>query len=65
MCHLSMKFPDMFDQNPPYTSDRIEAKFILIKNTLSRLDLEPKGQDHGKNQKPMPHEAINMPPLKI
>ena len=63
MCHLSMKFPDMFVS--VYTSDTIGAKFILIKNTLSRLDLEPKGKDHGKNQKPMPHGAINMPPLKI
>ena len=33
----------------------------LIK-TLSRLDLESKGQGHSKKQKPMPWGTKNMPP---
>ena len=31
MCHLSMKFSDMFDQNSPCTFDKIREKPILIK----------------------------------
>ena len=31
MCQMSMKLPDMFDQNPPNTIDKIVAKHIPIK----------------------------------
>ena len=47
--HLSMKLSDMFDQNPPCTSDKIREKPILI---------------HSKNRKPMPWGTKNMPPKK-
>ena len=65
MCHLSMKLSDMCDQNPPYTFDKIREKPILMRKTLSRLDLESNGQGHSKNQKPIPWGTKNMPPKKI
>ena len=63
MCHLSMKFSDMFDQNPDCTFDTIRDKHIPIK-MLPQLDLESKGQGHSKNQKIMPQGALNMPSTK-
>ena len=65
MCHLFMKLSDTFDQNPLCTFDKIREKPILIKKTLSQLDLESKGHGHSKNQKTIPQGAINMPPKKI
>ena len=40
MCHLSMKLSDKFDPNQMYTSDKIVAKHISVKETLIKLDLE-------------------------
>ena len=31
MCHLSMKLSGTFDQNPPYTFDKIREKVIPMK----------------------------------
>ena len=55
MCHLCMKLSNKFDPNQMYTSDKIVVKHISVKETLLKLDLEPKGQDHSKQQ--------NSPPL--
>ena len=48
MCHLSMKLSDKFEQNQMYTSDKIVVKHISVKETLLKLDLEPKGQGYSK-----------------
>ena len=48
MCHLSMKLSDMFEPNPMYPSDKIVVKHISVKETLLKLDLEPKDQGHSK-----------------
>ena len=48
MCHLSMKLSDKFEPNQMYTSDKIVVKHISVKETLLKLDLEPKGQDYSK-----------------
>ena len=53
MCCLSMKLSDMFDPKPMNTSDKTVVKHIPVKETFLMLDLEPKGQDHRKNQKIM------------
>ena len=50
MCHLSTKLPDMFDPNPMYTSDKIVAKHISVKETVLKFDLEPKDQGHSKKR---------------
>ena len=50
MCHLSMKLSDKFDPNPNYSSDKIVVKHISVKETIFKLDLEPKGQGHSKQQ---------------
>ena len=50
MCHLSMKLSDKFDPNQMNTSDKIVVKHISVKETLLKLDLEPKGQGHSKQQ---------------
>ena len=50
MCHLSMKLSDKFDPNQMYTSDKIVIKHISVKETLLKLDLEPKGQGYSKQQ---------------
>ena len=41
----------MFDQTPPHTLDKIMAKLVPMK-TISKLDLQPKGQGHS-NPHPM------------
>ena len=51
MCHLCMKLSNKFDPNQMYTSDKIVVKHISVKETLLKLDLEPKGQGHSKQQK--------------
>ena len=33
-----------------YTSDKIVVKHISVKETLLKIDLEPKGQGHSKQQ---------------
>ena len=45
-----------------YTSDEIVVKHISVKETLLKLDLEPKGQDYSKqlNNK---QGNKNIPPL--
>ena len=48
MCHLSMKLSDNFEPNQIYTSDKIVVKHISVKETLLKLDLEPKGQGYSK-----------------
>ena len=48
MCQISMKLPVMFDENPPHTFDKI-VENRLQQKTLSKLDLEPKGQGHSRN----------------
>ena len=50
MYHLSMKVSDKFDPNQIYTSDKIVVKHISVKETLLKLDLEPKGQGHSKQK---------------
>ena len=60
MCHLSMKLSDKFDPNQMYTSDKIVVKHISMKETLLQLDLEPKGQGYGNNNK---QGNKNIPPL--
>ena len=57
MCHLSMKLSDMFDPNPPHTSDKIVVKPISVKETFSKLDLEPTCQGQHKIQKTKTYET--------
>ena len=68
MCHLSMKLSDKFDPNQMYTSDKIVIKHISVKETLLKLDLEPKGQGYSKQQNnkqvnKIVHLLINRPRL--
>ena len=44
-----MKLSDIFDQIQCIL-DKIVIKHISVKETLLKLDLEPKGQGHGKQQ---------------
>ena len=46
MCHLSMKLSDKFDPNHMYSPDKILVKHISLKETLLKLDIEPKDQGH-------------------
>ena len=50
MWHISRQLFDKFDPNQMYTSDKIVVKHISVKETLLKLDLEPKGQGHSKQQ---------------
>ena len=50
MCHLSMKLSDKIDPNQIYTSEKVVVKHIFVKETLLKLDLEPKGQGYIKQQ---------------
>ena len=45
-----MKLSDKFDPNQMYTSDKKVVRHISVKETLLKLDLEPKGQGHSKQQ---------------
>ena len=45
-----MKLFDKIDPNQMCTSDKIVVKYIFVKETLLKLDLEPKGQGHSKQQ---------------
>ena len=69
MCHLSMKLSDKFDPNQSlilmYTSDKIVVKHISVKETLLKLDLEPKGQGyHGYSKQQNNKQGNkNIPPL--
>ena len=65
MCHVSMKLSDKFDPNQMYTSDKIVVKHISVKETLLKLDLEPKDQGYSKQQKGTKifHPLINRPRL--
>ena len=49
MCHLWMKLSNKFDPNQMYTSDKIVV-IHLCEKTLLKLDLEPKGPGHSKQQ---------------
>ena len=62
MCHLCMKLSNKFDPNQIYTSDKIVVKHISVIETLLKLDLEPKGQGHSKQQKNKKGNKI-IPPL--
>ena len=64
MCHLSMKLSDMFDQNPPCTSEKIRENPFRQKR-LSQHDLESKGQGHSKNQSQCPREQKACLPKNI
>ena len=46
-----MKLSDKFGPNQMCTSDKIVVKYISMKETLLKLDLEPKGQGYSKQQK--------------
>ena len=50
MCHVSMKLSDKSDPNQMYICDKIVVKHISVKETLLKLDLEPKGQSYSKQQ---------------
>ena len=50
MCHLCMKLSNKFDPNQMCTSDKMVVKYISVKETLLKLDLEPKGQGYSKQQ---------------
>ena len=45
-----------------YTSDKIVVNHIPVKKTLLKLDLEPKGQSHSKQQNNK-QRNINIIPL--
>ena len=62
MCHLSMKISDKFDSNQMCTSDKIVVKYISVKQTLLKLDLEPKVQGYNKQQNNKQGNK-NIPPL--
>ena len=62
MCHVSMKLSDKFDPNQMYTSDKIVVKHISVKETILKLDLEPKGQGYSKQQNNKKGNK-NTPPL--
>ena len=62
MCHLFMKVSDKIDPNQMYTSNKIVVKHISVKETLLKLDVEPKGQDHSKQQNNKQGNK-NIPPL--
>ena len=57
-----MKLSDKFDPNQMYTCDKIVVKHISVKETISKLDLEPKGQGHSKQQNNKQGNK-NIPPL--
>ena len=62
MCHLSLKLSNKFDPNQIFSSDKIVVKHISVKETLLKLDLEPKGQDPSKQQNNKQGNK-NSPPL--
>ena len=45
-----MNLSNKFDPNQIYTYDKIVVKHISVKETLLKLNLEPKGQGHSKQQ---------------
>ena len=45
-----------------YTSDKIVVKHISVQQTLLKLDIEPKGQGHTKQQNNK-QGSKNIPPL--
>ena len=45
-----VKLSNKSDPNQMYTSDKIVVKHISVKETLLKLDFEPKGQGHSKQQ---------------
>ena len=62
ICHFSRKLSDRFCPNQMYTSDKIVVKHISVKETLLKLDLEPKGQSYSKQQNNKQGNK-NIPPL--
>ena len=54
----------MLEQNSPLTFDKEVEKYMTTL-VLSKLDLEPKGQGHRRNQKTMTLGTKNMPPQQI
>ena len=57
-----MKLSDKSNPNQMYTSDKILVKYISVKETLLKLDLEPKGQGYIKQQNNKQGNK-NIPPL--
>ena len=51
-----MKLSDIFDPNQINTSDKVVVKHICVKETLLKLDLEPKGQGQSRNYR---YETVN------
>ena len=45
-----------------YTSDKIVVKHISVQQTVLKLDIEPKGQGHSKQQNNK-QGSKNIPPL--
>ena len=41
MCHMSMKLPAMFDENPPHTFDKILKKHKITKKRSQSLTFTP------------------------
>ena len=62
MCHLSMKLSDKSNPIQMYTSDKIVVEHISMKETILKLDLEPKGQGYSKKQNNKQGNK-NIPPL--
>ena len=51
MYHLPMKLSSYkFDPNPMYTSDKRVVKHISVKETLLKLEREPKSQGRSKQE---------------
>ena len=50
MCHLFMKVSDKFDPNKMYTSNKIVVKHISVKETLLKLDVEPRVKVKANNR---------------
>ena len=57
-----MKLSDKSNPNQMYTSDKTLVKYISVKETLLKLDLEPKGQGYIKQQNNKQGNK-NIPPL--
>ena len=57
-----MKLSHKSNPNQMYTSDKIVLKHISVKETLLKLDPEPKGQGYSKQQNKQGNK--NIPPLK-
>ena len=64
-----MKLSDNLAPNPMYTSDKIVVKRISVNETLLKLDLEPKGKGHRRQQNNkqgnQKHSTINRARIRL